>query len=230
MKGIQLKRKIFHWEPLKIFPLGIALAPRKGRRPSRYEIPIRGSKFLQDFYGLTIFCILQEQFFGMSSDCQEPIMYLVTGRGGDLWGLILAREGSLSLKAQLALSCMSQKSPRPGIGMLGRSLATCDWEWLVCLVRDIFCETFRFGITALSFLFRKLLWEIQQLFQGTRHDNRAQLVEGERSYFTPGAVYMDISAWIWLFHPKHFKIGISCHFRTSNFQNLSGEQPCNMPL
>ena len=57
-------------------------------------------------------------------------------------------------------------------------------------VRDIFCDTFRFGITALSFLFRKLLREIQQLFTGSSHDNRAQLVEGERSYFTPGAVYV----------------------------------------
>ena len=192
MKGIQWKRKFFHWEPLKIFSLGIALAPRKGRRPSRYEIAIRGSIFLQDFYGSTIFCILQEQFFGMSSDCQEPIMHLSLEGVGFCGGLYLPERGSLSLKAELALSCMSQKSPRPGIGMLGRSLATCDCEWLVCLVRDIFCETFRFGITALSFLFRKLLWEIQQLFKGTRHDNRAQLVEGERSYFTPGAVYMDI--------------------------------------
>ena len=40
----------------KNFPLGAVknilsryLAPRKGRRPSRYEIAIRGSKFLQDF-------------------------------------------------------------------------------------------------------------------------------------------------------------------------------------
>ena len=56
---------------------------------------------------------------------------------------------------------------------------------------DILCETFRFGITALSFLFRKLLWEIQQLFKGPRYDNTTQLVEGERSYFTPGAVYID---------------------------------------
>lgn len=99
MKGIQLKRKIFHWEPLKIFPLGIALAPRKGRRPSRYEIPIRGSKFLQDFYGLTIFCILQEQFFGMSSDCQEPIMHLSLEGMGFCGGLYLPERGGLSLKA-----------------------------------------------------------------------------------------------------------------------------------
>ena len=40
----------------KTFPLGAVknilsryLAPRKGRRPSRYKIAIRGSKFLQDF-------------------------------------------------------------------------------------------------------------------------------------------------------------------------------------
>ena len=82
---------------------------------------------------------------------------LVTGRGGDLWGLILTREGKFKPEGAV----------------------------------DIICETFRFGITALSFLFRKLLWEIQQLFKGPRHDNRAQLVEGERSYFTPGAVYID---------------------------------------
>ena len=99
MKGIQWKRKFFHWEPLKIFSLGIALAPRKGRRPSRYEIPIRGSKFLQDFYGLTIFCILQEQFFGMSSDCQEPIMHLSLEGVGFCGGLYLPERGGLSLKA-----------------------------------------------------------------------------------------------------------------------------------
>lgn len=191
MKGIQLKRKIFHWEPLKIFSLGIWPRGRdEDRRGTR--LPFEARNFFRTFRDRRLFFFLQEQFFGMSSDCQEPIMYLSLEGVGFCGGLYLPERGSLSLKAQLALSCMSQKSPRPGIGMLGRSLATCDWEWLVCLVRDIFCETFRFGIAALSFLFRKLLWEIQQLFKGTRHDNRAQLVEGERSYFTPGAVYMDI--------------------------------------
>ena len=100
MKGIHLKRTFFHWEPLKIFTLGIALAPRKGRRPSRYEIAIRGSKFLQDFYGSTIFCILQEQFFGMSTDCQEPIMHLSLEGVGICGVLYLPERGSLSLKAQ----------------------------------------------------------------------------------------------------------------------------------
>ena len=76
------------------------------------------------------------------------------------------------------------------------------------------------------------LWEIQQLFKGTRHDNRAQLVARRRKklFYPRSCLHGHLEAWIWLFHPKHFKIGISSHFRTSNVQDLSGEQPCNMPL
>ena len=55
-------------------------------------------------------------------------MHLSLEGVGFCGGLYLPERGGLSLKAQLALSCMSQKSPRPGIGMLGRSLATCDRE------------------------------------------------------------------------------------------------------
>lgn len=189
MKGIQLKRKIFHWEPLKIFSLSIWPRGRdEDRRGTR--LPFGARNFCRTFTDRRFFVFCRNNFLECPVTVRSRLCtcHWIMEGVGFCGGLYLPERGSLSLKAQLAFSCVSPKSPRPGIGMLGRSLATGDWEWLVCLVRDIFCETFRFGITALSFLFRKCLWEIQQLFKGTRHDNRAQLVEGERSYFTPGAV------------------------------------------
>jgi len=46
-------------------------------------------------------------------------MHLSLEGVGICGGLYLPERESISLKAQLALSCMSQKSPRPGIGMVG---------------------------------------------------------------------------------------------------------------
>lgn len=119
-------------------------------------------------------------------------MYLSLEGVGFCGGLYLPERGSLSLKAQLALSCMSQKSPRPGIGCwAGHWRPVIGNDWFVLLETYVVRRS-DLGSQLFRFYSENPLWEIQQLFKGTRHDNRAQLVEGERSYFTPGAVYMDI--------------------------------------
>lgn len=92
MKGIQLKRKIFHWEPLKIFSLGIWPRGRdEDRRGTR--LPFGARNFCRTFRDRRVFVFCRNNFL------EWPVT--VTGRGGVLWGLILAREGKFKPEGEV---------------------------------------------------------------------------------------------------------------------------------